>query len=268
MNALRAAIVHGARRSNRRGAARRSARPGDGLEFSQLRGYVDGDDPRRIDWAATARSGAMQTRVYYEETALVLAALIDTSASMQAGRRRPLARAAQEALQAWLGAADADDRVLRIAGDRLVTGRAAAALTPAEFERFDLVAALRFAVRVLPRDASLLVVTDAFDVPAPASEDDELTLVHAGARFDATVLLARDPWRDGLPLRGWQRIRDAESGAERIVRFGRASRARYVAAVAARERALEECFVRTGWRVGTLDERDGAADLERAFGLR
>jgi len=41
--------------------------------FDRLRGYAEGDDPRRIDWSATARIGSLQTRVYLEETVLVLA---------------------------------------------------------------------------------------------------------------------------------------------------------------------------------------------------
>jgi len=262
VNALRAAIVRGARRSVRRGSARRSPRPGDGLEFSQLRGYVDGDDPRRIDWSATARSGALQTRVFYEETALVLAVLTDTSASMEAGRRRPLAIAADEARRAWFGAADADDRVLRIDGETVLAGRAAVARAP-ERGDFSLAAGLRFAVRVVPRHASLLVITDAFGFDPGTPEVEE-----AAARFDATFLLARDPWHDGLPLRGWRRLRDTESGATRIVRFGRTARERYVRAVADRERALETRFTRAGWRFGLLDERDGVASLERVFGLR
>jgi len=262
VNALRAAIVRGARSSVRRGSARRSPRPGDGLEFAQLRGYVDGDDPRRIDWSATARTGALQTRIFYEETALVLALLADASGSMQVGRRRPLADAAAEAVRAWFGAADADDRILRIDGDRLVAGRAARAHVPAP-GAFSLEHGLRFAVRVLPRNASLLVISDAF-APAPG----DLLLLEAAARFDATVLLARDPWHDGIPLRGWRRVRDAESGATRIVRFGRAARERYVRAVAEREREIETRFARAGWRFGLLEERDGTASLERAFALR
>jgi uncharacterized protein (DUF58 family) len=263
VNALRAAIARGARRSPRRGTARTAARPGDGLEFSQLRGYVDGDDPRRIDWAATARSGGLQTRVYYEETALVLAALVDPSASMQAGRRRPLATAADEALHAWYGAAEADDRVLRIAGERLVSGRGAVLAVRPERHPFALDAGLRFALRVLPRNASLLVITDGFGLA-----DDDALLAETAFFFDATVLFARDPWRTDLPLRGWRRVRDSETGAARILRFGRAARERFARAVAEREHALEGRFTRAGWRVGAFDERDGVAGLEAAFGLR
>ena len=75
---LRAALLRG-RRANVRGGGVASPRRSDGYEFAELRGYVEGDDPRRIDWAATARAGALQTRVVLEDVALVLAAAIDAS---------------------------------------------------------------------------------------------------------------------------------------------------------------------------------------------
>jgi uncharacterized protein (DUF58 family) len=83
----------------------RGTRPGDGYTFDRLRAYTEGDDPRRIDWSATARIGALQTRVYLEETVLVLGALIDESPSMRLGRKRTLADAARDAAGAWFGAA-------------------------------------------------------------------------------------------------------------------------------------------------------------------
>ncbi len=260
MNALRAALLRRARATPRPGGAARGARPGDGFVFSQLRGYVEGDDPRRIDHAATARVGALQTRIYLEETTLVLAAVVDASGSMNVGRKRPLADAAGEAIRAWFGALEGADLALRIVDDGVVRDRRAAALVRASTP-FRMEAALAIALRAVPRGASLLVVADGFDLPA-----DDL-LVRTGLRFDATLLLARDPWRDELPLRGFVRLRDAESGRVRQVFVGSRARARYRAAGQAREAALQARFRAAGWRVGTLDERDGRASLLRAFGL-
>lgn len=232
----------------------------DGLVFSQLREYVLGDDPRRIDHAATARAGSLQTRVYVEETALVLAAIVDESGSMQVGRTRPLAAAAHEALHAWFGALEADDRAVRIVDERIVRDRRAAPHVRAE-RSFALEPALAIAQRTLPRGASLLVVTDGFDLPA-----DE-TLLRTALRFDATVLLARDPWRDDLPLAGIVRLRDAEDGRARTVFVGSRERRRYRAASHAREAALHARFRDAGWRVGALAETDGRGSLLRAFGV-
>ena len=260
MNALRAAILRGARAARRPGGATRGTRAGDGLVFSQLRGYVEGDDPRRIDHAATARVGTLQTRVYLEETVLVLGAIVDESGSMRVGRRRPLSAAADEALRAWFGALEGEDQALRIVDERVVRDRRAAPLVRAAGP-FDFGAALAIAQRALPRGASLLAVADGFDLPGAEA------LERAALRFDATVLLARDPWRDDLPLRGFVRLRDAESGRTRRVFVGARTRSRYRLAAHAREDALCARFRSAGWRVGTLEERDGRASLRRAFGL-
>jgi uncharacterized protein (DUF58 family) len=260
VNALRAAIVRGARATPRPGGAVRGTRPGDGFVFAQLRAYVEGDDPRRIDAAATARVGTLQTRVYLEETALVLAALVDESASMRVGRQRPLSAAADEALRAWFGALEGEDRAVRIVDEGLVRDRRAAPLVRARAP-FRCAAALAVAQRALPRAASLLLIADGFDLPA----DD--ALARAGLRFDATVLLARDPWHDDLPLRGLVRLRDAETGRVRPVFVGARARARYRAAARAREAELQARFRAAGWRVGVLAEADGRTSLLRAFGV-
>ncbi|MGH7706630.1 MAG: DUF58 domain-containing protein, partial [Vulcanimicrobiaceae bacterium] len=105
---LRAALLAGRRRGIR-GNSAPALRRGDGYEFAELRAYAPGDDPRRIDWAATARSGTMQTRVLFEEHALTLAVAIDASASMQIGRTRSQAEVAAEAARLWFGCARGAD---------------------------------------------------------------------------------------------------------------------------------------------------------------
>jgi uncharacterized protein (DUF58 family) len=262
---LRAAIVRGARRTTAGGDVPRGTRPGDGFAFDRLRGYVDGDDPRHIDWSATARIGALQTRVYREETILVLGALVDASASMDLGRTRPLRSAADDALRAWFGAARPADRARRIVDERLVGDRRAAVDARARAP-FDLRRSLELALRALPAGASFLLVTDGLDL-GPDRADDDL-LARAGRRFDATVLLAPDPWIDGLPLRGFVRMRDAESGRTRRLFVGARTRARYLRASRERDAQLRERFRCARWRVGTLDEADGAVSLERTFGVR
>jgi uncharacterized protein (DUF58 family) len=261
VNALRDAIVRGARATPRPGGAIAGRRPGDGFAFSQLRAYVEGDDPRRIDHAATARAGSLQTRVYLEETALILAAIVDESGSMQVGRRRPLAAAADEAVRAWFAAMEGDDRAARIVDGRVVSDRRAAPMAHAR-DAFAFGDALVVALRAVPRGASLLAIVDGYDDPG-----DE-ALARATLRFDATVLLARDPWIDDLPLRGFVALRDAETGRVRRFYAGTRTRARYRDAAHARDAALHARFRRAGWRVGALDEADGRASLLRAFGAR
>jgi uncharacterized protein (DUF58 family) len=265
VNPLRAAIVRGARRVHAGGTVARGARPGDGYVFDRLRGYAEGDDPRRIDWSATARIGALQTRVYLEETALVLGALVDESPSMRLGRKRALRDAADEAVRAWFGALETTDRSARIVDERLVGDRRAAVEVRARGP-FDLGRSFELAVRALPQGSSFLLITDGIDIAAGQAFAE--MLVRLGRRFDATVLLARDPWIDGLPLRGFVRFRDVETGRTRRTFVGPRARERYRHASAERDAALRAQFVAARWRTGTLDEADGAASLERAFGLR
>lgn len=51
--------------------------PGSGTDFDQLREYTPDDDFRRIDWAATARSGEPVVRTYRAERNQTLIALLD-----------------------------------------------------------------------------------------------------------------------------------------------------------------------------------------------
>lgn len=62
----------------------RSARKGDGGDdFASLRAYRLGDEMRRIDWNATARTGILHVREYYASVTNDVWMLFDASNSMQ-----------------------------------------------------------------------------------------------------------------------------------------------------------------------------------------
>jgi uncharacterized protein (DUF58 family) len=63
----------------------RTAALGVGTELAQIREWEPGDDVRRIDWNATARSGEIQVRVDVAERALTSWVLLDVSPSMRFG---------------------------------------------------------------------------------------------------------------------------------------------------------------------------------------
>jgi len=230
---------------------------GDGYEFVELRAYVPGDDVRRIDWAATARAGELQTRVVLEDVGLTLAALVDDSPSMEVGRTRTLAQAAQESVRAWFNCARSGDRLLRVGSDYV--GAAQAPVTT----RFELFGALETARAALRRGTALLAVGDWFELDAR----HDAVLARLGAWCDCTALIARDPWYDGLPLGGVVRFAGAEGGALRVY-VGRRERTAFARSVREREAALAQRFERAGWRTGILHEDDGAASLCAAFGAR
>ena len=57
-------------------------RRGDGTSFSHLREYVIGDDPRRIDWKATARRDRLMAREYTVEQGQTVVIAIDAGRLM------------------------------------------------------------------------------------------------------------------------------------------------------------------------------------------
>ena len=211
---IRDALLRARRRPRHLGAGSPTIYRGDGYEFVELRAYVPGDDVRRIDWASTARSGELQTRVVLEDVTLTLAATIDTSSSMRVGRHRALVDAAREALSEWFGAAHGDDRCMRIANGRLTPpalqrGNRNALLGATNDDSFDLRRNFRAARAALPRGAALLAIGDWYDLDASCNRQ----LADLGARFDCTALIARDPWYHDLPLSGIVRLRGAEGGS-------------------------------------------------------
>lgn len=58
-----------------------SAFKGKGMEFSEVRDYVDGDDIRAIDWNVTARMGSPYVKKHVEERELTVMLMVDASAS-------------------------------------------------------------------------------------------------------------------------------------------------------------------------------------------
>ena len=65
--------------------AYRTAYRGSGIDFAGLRGYVEEDDARHIDWNATARLNEPQVRQFTEDRDLTVWLVLDRSASMTVG---------------------------------------------------------------------------------------------------------------------------------------------------------------------------------------
>jgi len=57
---------------------------GQSIDFHDFRQYQPGDDLRRVDWRAYARTGAMHLKLFREEVSPVVELFLDTSASMGA----------------------------------------------------------------------------------------------------------------------------------------------------------------------------------------
>lgn len=92
---------------------RDARRLGEGRSFARLRDYVAGDDPRHIDWKATARRGHAITREFTIEQSQTVYVLVDAGRSMTqlAGEFPRFEYALSAALVLADVAASAGDRV-------------------------------------------------------------------------------------------------------------------------------------------------------------
>jgi uncharacterized protein (DUF58 family) len=61
----------------------RSSHRGSSIEFAEYRKYVEGDDPRRLDWRAYGRSDRFYVKEYEADTNLRLVPVLDVSGSMR-----------------------------------------------------------------------------------------------------------------------------------------------------------------------------------------
>jgi uncharacterized protein (DUF58 family) len=194
--ARRAATI-GLRPDRRRGA---------GLEFESLRDYVPGDDPRRLDWAASLRRGRLVTRLQQQERSQTVLVGVDTSRLMGArvGERTKLDHAVDAALALALAGLAAGDRVGAFAFDRAVRGWAPARAhrrslapivdvlgrtepTATEASYWDVARTVRIRQ---PRRALVVVFTDFVE----AADDLLLEPLHLLARHHRLLLVAvRDP---------------------------------------------------------------------------
>ncbi len=71
----------------------RSPLRGSSLEFAEYRNYVPGDDTRRLDWRAWARSDRYFVKEHEADTNLRLSVVLDSSGSMNYPLRKPMGEA-------------------------------------------------------------------------------------------------------------------------------------------------------------------------------
>lgn len=99
-------------------------RRGDGMDFDSLRDYLPGDDPRRVDWRATARRGRLVVRQFQHERNHTVLIAVDASRLMagDVDGRSKLDHAVDAGLALAYAALQAGDRVGLLAFDRELRG--------------------------------------------------------------------------------------------------------------------------------------------------
>ena len=181
-------------------------RRGEGLAFANLREYAIGDDPRRIDWKATARRAQLITREYTIERAQTVITLIDAGRAMTqlASSRSRFEHALSSALILTDIAANAGDRVGALVFDDEVRAYVAArpgrgalqairdAFVPlqATTREPDYASAFRFLAAHQRKRALIVFITDVID--PRASQALIAHVSRSAARHLAVVVALRN----------------------------------------------------------------------------
>lgn len=218
-----------------------SAFHGRGIEFSQVREYLPGDDIRTIDWNVTARSGTPHVKEFIEERDLTVIIAADVSASMAFGSvdwRKCDIAAELAAVFAFSAVENSDRAGLLLFSNGIQTfipprrGRMhAQAIVRAAVDAAmrgprgmaDIEHAVRFLERVAVKRAVVLVLSDFLDLRF------EKPLNRLNRKHDVIAIPIVDPREERFPAGALARIVDLESNEERLVDLGRADVARRAA---------------------------------------
>ncbi len=207
-----------------------SAFKGKGMEFSEVRGYIEGDDVRTIDWNVTARMGEPYVKKHVEERELTVILMVDASASGNFGSVNKFKGEIAVELCALLAfsAIKNNDRV----GLIIFTSDVELYIPPKKGKNHvlhvirellffkptrsgtNITEALKFLNRVQTKKAVTFLVSDFF---AP-SFDAALRI--AAKRHDLITIAINDPREMAFPDSGLIELEDAETGETILVDSG------------------------------------------------
>jgi uncharacterized protein (DUF58 family) len=206
-----------------------AARRGSSSEFQEHRAYEPGDDPRRIDWLAFARTGQPVTKLFRAEEDAVLRVVLDASASLDFGKPSKLDVARQVAAalgylaltsgqrsELWVarglrGARFGYERARPHRGRAGIVALLRELSTVTAAGTTELASAVRAVVEHSPRPGALVVISDFFD-PGPVTR--AFALARASGH-DLALIQILDASELEPSLEGDLSLVDAESG-ERV----------------------------------------------------
>lgn len=199
---------------------------GGSAEFQEHRNYEPGDDLRRVDWLAFARTGVPVVKLFRAEEDVVVRLLVDTSASLEFGDppkievARRLAAAfgymalagSQRAQVLIAGGRDTTTGISRRSNARRGRGGLPGLLrdlcADAPRGRVDLARAVDEVVAQSPRPGMLVVLSDFFD-PGPVTAALSRAVV---SRHDVALVQVVDRGEIEPNLEGDYELVDAETG--------------------------------------------------------
>jgi uncharacterized protein (DUF58 family) len=248
------------------GGDERSSLRGAGLEYSDVREYQAGDDPRTIEWNITARSDRPYVRESLPDRGLDAWLLVDITRSLDWGTARCLKRQLALEFSAVVGqlligrgnrvgALFFDDRVRSIippsAGRtallQLIARMERAAETPAEGPT-DLGRALTEAGRLIRRPSMMVLISDFM---TPGGWQKPLSAL--AIRHEVVAAWITDPRERQIPDVGVVTFEDPESGEQILVDTRSAHlRARFQEAAAGQRETIRADLLRARAAIAEL----------------
>jgi uncharacterized protein (DUF58 family) len=250
---------------------------GQGMEFADVREYVEGDDVRAIDWNVTARTNVPHVKQFQEEREMTLMLLLDASASVDFGTVNRLKRqlAIEFCASLAFSAIKNHDRV----GLVLFTDRIEHFLPPAKgrahvmrlirdmlyFEpkakTTDLNCGLEFLCHLVKRKCTAFLISDFL-----TATDFEERLRLANYRHDVFAGILTDRRERELPNVGLVDLEDPETGARVVLDTARASaRRRFQQAAVEHREKLQALLTRCAVDAVVLDTGRSYVDAIVAF---
>jgi len=200
---------------------------GRGMEFSEVREYMIGDDIRNIDWNVSARMGHPFVKVFDEERELTVMLMVDVSSSGNFGTSNQMKGEIAAELCALLAfsAIKNNDKVgLLIFSDKIEKfipprkGKQHVLRVIREILYFkpedsqtDLNVALEYLSRVIRRRSIVFLISDFL------AENYEKALQVANKKHDVIAVDIIDPREVELPNVGFIELEDAETGETVLV---------------------------------------------------
>ena len=202
---------------------------GRGMEFSEVREYMPGDDVRTIDWNVTARYNHPYVKVFREERELTIMLVVDLSGSGGFGSLDKLRREISAELAAVLAFAAVrnNDKV----GLLLFTDTIEKFIPPKKGRfhvlrlirevlyfkpsgrRTDIAGAIDYLLRVTKKKSVIFLISDFLD------GDFQKPLSLAANKHDLIAVEIYDPLERRIPPSGIVNLVDLETGRERLIDF-------------------------------------------------
>jgi uncharacterized protein (DUF58 family) len=229
---------------------------GRGIEFSEVREYVYGDDVRAIDWNVTARMNHPYVKEFIEERDLNVMIVFDTSASANFGSNKEKKEAGTELAASLAFAAmrnndnvglllftDAVEKYVPMRKGRrhcLKLVRELVVFSPKK-RGSSLVPALKFLMNIVKKRSIIFIISD-FQLEGHTKQ-----LRALAARHDVIAMRMQDIREMELPDIGYVELEDEETGEQILVNTSDSAFRKEFARIALKEcRKFEQGMARLG----------------------